>query len=162
VDAKVDALGVLEILVREPVDSDFTEWRGLWGEYLTFYKTARSEPQIVSLWHRLLDPEDPVECLVAEVDGHVVGITHYLPHADTWDERPICYLSDLYVHSSTRGEGIATLLIRAVEQRSNDQGWSSVYWQTAEDNQQARVLYDKITGGASGFIIYELDLDKSD
>ena len=110
-DAKVDALGVLEILVREPVDSDFTEWRVLWDEYLTFYKTARSEPQIVSLWHRLLDPEDPVECLVAEVDGHVVGITHYLPHADTWDERPICYLSDLYVHSSTRGEGIATLLM---------------------------------------------------
>jgi hypothetical protein len=53
-------------------------------------------------------------------------------------------------------------LIRAVGQRSKDQGWSSVYWQTAEDNGQARVLYDKITGGFGGFIIYELDLEKSD
>ncbi len=161
-DAKADEVEKTEVVIREPVDSDFSEWRVLWNEYLAFYKTTRSEPQIVSLWHRLIDPGDPVECLVAEVDERVVGIAQYLPHADTWDERPICYLSDLYVHSSTRGEGIATLLIRAVEQRSNDQGWSSVYWQTAEDNNQARALYDKITGGASGFIIYEFDLDKSD
>ena len=94
--------------------------------------------------------------------GRLVGIVHYLPHADTWDERPICYLSDLYVDPSIRGEGIGTLLIRAVEQRSRDQGWSSVYWQTAEDNEQARALYDKITGGFRGFIVYELDLERPD
>ena len=161
-DAKADEIGKTEVVIRGAVEPDFSEWRVLWDEYLAFYETSRSESDTLSLWQRLLDAEDPIECLVADMDGHVVGITHYLPHADTWDERPICYLSDLYVHSSTRGEGIATLLIRAVEQRSRDQGWSSVYWQTAEDNQQARVLYDKITGGASGFIIYELDLDKSD
>lgn len=151
-----------EVIVRNPVDSDFTEWTVLWKQYLVFYETVLSERHTESLWQRLLDASQPVECLVAEVKGRLVGIVHYLPHADTWDERPICYLSDLYVHPSTRGEGIGTLLIRAVGQRSRDQGWSSVYWQTAEDNEQARVLYDKITGGFGGFIIYELDLEKSD
>jgi len=160
VDAKADAIGKTEVFIREPVDSDFSEWRVLWDEYLAFYETSRSESHTLSLWQRFFDAGDPIECLVADVDGHVVGITHYLPHADTFDERPICYLSDLYVDSSARGQGIATLLIRAVEQRSKDQGWSSVYWQTAEDNKQARALYDKITGGFGGFIIYELELDK--
>jgi GNAT superfamily N-acetyltransferase len=109
---------------------------------------------------RLFDADEPVECLVAEAEGRLVGMVQYLPHADTWDDRPICYLSDLFVHPSIRGEGIGALLIRSVEQRSLDQGWSSVYWQTAEDNEQARVLYDKITGGVSRFIIYELGLEK--
>lgn len=150
-----------EVLVRGPLDTDFTEWRALWEQYLIFYETALSERHTESLWKRLLDADDPVECLVAEMGGRLVGIVHYLPHADTWDERPICYLSDLYVDPSNRGEGIGTLLIRSVEQRSRDQGWSSVYWQTAEDNEQARVLYDKITGGVSRFIIYELDPGQS-
>lgn len=149
-----------EILVREPVDSDFTEWKVLWDRYLVFYETVLSEKHTESLWKRLLDLDEPVECFVAEVEGLLVGLVHYLAHADTWDERPICYLSDLYVAASTRGEGVGTQLIRAVEQHSRDQGWSGVYWQTAEDNEQARVLYDKITGGFGGFIIYELDLEK--
>ena len=151
-----------EVIVRNPVDSDFTEWRVLWKQYLVFYETVLSERHTESLWQRLLDAGKPVECFVAEVERRLVGFVHYLPHADTWDDRPICYLSDLYIDPSTRGEGIGTLLIRAVGQRSKDQGWSSVYWQTAEDNEQARVLYDKITGGFGGFIIYELDLEKSD
>ena len=159
-DAKADEIGKTEIVIRWPVDSDFSEWRVLWDEYLAFYETSRSESHTLSLWQRLFDAGDPIECLVADMDGRVIGLTHYLPHADTFDDRPICYLSDLYVDSSARGQGIATLLIRAVEQRSKDQGWWSVYWQTAEDNQQARALYDKITGGASGHIIYELALEK--
>jgi len=151
-----------EIVVRHPVESDFTEWKILWEQYLVFYETVRSERYTESLWRRLLDVAEPVECLVAEVEARLVGIAHYLPHADTWDERPICYLSDLFVDPSARGAGVGGLLIRAVEKRSKDRGWSSVYWQTAEDNEQARILYDKITGGFSGFIIYELKLDKSD
>jgi len=150
-----------EVLVRGPLDTDFTEWRALWEQYLVFYETALSERHTESLWQRLLDADDPVECRVAEAEGRLVGMVQYIPHADTWDERPICYLSDLYVHPSSRGEGIGALLIRSVEQRSRDQGWSKVYWQTAEDNEPARVLYDKITGGVSRFIIYELDPGQS-
>jgi len=147
-------------VVREPVDSDFLVWRVLWQQYLAFYETVKSERHAESLWQRLFDTDEPAECLVAEMEGGVVWIVHYLPHADTWDERSICYVSDLFVDPAARGKGVGRLLLGAVGQRAKLQGWSSVYWQTAEDNNQARILYDRITGGASGFIIYELDLGK--
>ena len=150
-----------EILARFPVDTDFTEWKTLWEQYLVFYETVPSERHTESLWKRILDADDAVECLVAVAEGRLVGMVQYLPHADTWDERPICYLSDLYVDPSVRGKGIGALLIRSVEQLSRDKGWSGVYWQTAEDNERARVLYDKITGGVSRFIIYELGTEKT-
>jgi ribosomal protein S18 acetylase RimI-like enzyme len=144
------------VLIREVAESDFPAWKDLWERYLVFYETELPPEHTLRLWNRLLDNTDPIEGLVAEQAGAAIGIVHYLPRPTTWSDRPLCYLEDLFVDESRRGAGIGERLIRAVQDQARQRDWDYVYWETAEDNHRARALYDRLTGGPSGFITYEL------
>jgi ribosomal protein S18 acetylase RimI-like enzyme len=154
-----EPLTLADVRIRDVAEADFPGWKGLWEQYLVFYETELPPRHSRRLWRRLLDEADPVECLVAEESGSVVGIVHFLPRATTWDDRALCYLEDLFVDPQHRSEGIGESLIRAVADQARERGWAYVYWETAEDNSAARALYDRLTGGASGFITYELEPD---
>ena len=145
-----------EVLIREVDSTDYSAWKDLWERYVVFYDAKLPDGHADRLWQRLGDTSDPIQCLVAEASGVVAGIVQFLPHMSTWADRPICYLQDLFVEDSNRGRGIGSALIHAVQGRCREEGWESVYWQTQEDNHRARSLYDKLTGGANGFIVYEL------
>jgi ribosomal protein S18 acetylase RimI-like enzyme len=128
----------------------------LWDAYLTFYETEISRENSDVLWGRIQDPQSGISCHIAVQQDRLIGLVHFLSHSDTWDSRPICYLQDLYVHESYRGHGVGELLIRSVVDDAERKGWSGVYWLTAEDNKRARGLYDRLAGGPSGFIVYEV------
>jgi ribosomal protein S18 acetylase RimI-like enzyme len=144
------------VLVRPAKSEDRLAWQSLWERYLVFYESELPSDRTELLWARILDSGNSIECLVAEADGQVVGIVQFFPHPDTWEAHPICYLQDLYVDDARRGLGIGEALIRAVQQRCTDNDWVFVYWQTAQDNARARGLYDKLTGGPTGFVVYQL------
>jgi GNAT superfamily N-acetyltransferase len=146
----------MDATIRPVSEADYPAWKDLWEQYMVFYETELTPDHTDRLWQRLLDDGDPAECLVADLAGEVAGIAQFFPHTDLWEDRPVCYLSDLYVDPAWRGQGIGATLIRAVQSHARDRDWGHVYWQTAEDNHRARGMYDKLTGGASGFIIYEL------
>jgi GNAT superfamily N-acetyltransferase len=151
----------MDLNVRQPLESELPEWTELWSSYLTFYESEVAEAVTEHLWRRILDPEDRIRCHVAESDGRLVGLVHFFCHDDTWSTRPICYLQDLYVDTSHRGHGIGGELVGSVVAEARAEGWSGVYWLTAEDNHRARVLYDRLTGGPSGFIHYEIGVASS-
>ncbi|MEO0362858.1 MAG: GNAT family N-acetyltransferase, partial [Pseudomonadota bacterium] len=94
---------------------DHDDWRRLWTLYLQFYETSVGEEVYETLWRRL-QSGDPHEFsgLVAEVDGRVVGLAHYLFHRHCWRVENVCYLQDLYVDETVRGTGAGRALIEAV------------------------------------------------
>ncbi|RLA11991.1 MAG: GNAT family N-acetyltransferase, partial [Gammaproteobacteria bacterium] len=51
-------------------------------------------------------------------------------------------------------------LIKAVTDEAKKQNWAEVYWHTKEHNSVARGLYDNITGGTDGFIVYRVEFDQ--
>jgi GNAT superfamily N-acetyltransferase len=57
-------------------------------------------------WSRFFDVYEPVHALVAEKDGQLVGLVHYIFHRSTIMIRPICYLQDLFTAETARGKGI--------------------------------------------------------
>ena len=140
------------ILPLQP--SDEADWRRLWTGYLQFYQSEVSEAVYVSTFQRLLgdDPRD-FNALVAEVDGKVLGLTHYLFHRHAWRIEDVCYLQDLYVAPDARGLGLARALIEAVYVRADAAGAPAVYWLTQDFNTTARQLYDRIAK-VSPFIRY--------
>lgn len=148
----------MDVVVRRPVESDLSAWRRLWDQYLVFYQAHVAPDDTEALWDRVLDDGHPIECFVADQQGELAGLVHYFPHPDTWDARPVCYLQDLFVDPGSRERGVGAALIEAVRRHAHHQGWSAVYWQTAEDNLRARRLYDGLTGGPSGFIVYQIDV----
>jgi GNAT superfamily N-acetyltransferase len=82
--------------------------------------------------------------LLAEKDGQVVGLAHYIFRPDTWEVEDFCYLEDLFVDPKARSTGVGRGLIKAVEQIAIEKGSKRLYWTTAEDNVVARKLYDQV------------------
>lgn len=147
--------------IRAVRSDDLPRWRVLWDGYNAFYgrsgTTALPEAVTASTWARFLDPAEPVHALVAECDGAIVGIVHYVFHRSTTRVADVCYLQDLFTDETMRGRGVARRLIEAVAVAARASRASRVYWQTRGDNATARLLYDRIAK-YDGFIVYAHDV----
>ena len=134
---------------------DRAAWATLWRDYLAFYETELPDAVYDSTFARMLggDPQDFCG-LVAEQDGQLVGLTHYLFHRHGWKVENTCYLQDLYTVPEARGSGVGRALIEAVYAEADRAGAPSVYWLTQDFNHNARKLYDRI-GTLTPFIKYQ-------
>lgn len=145
------------ILVRPVRESDFPEWAELWLGYNAFYgrkgETALPEKTTLMTWSRFFDAYEPMHALVAEKDGKLVGLAHFLYHRSTIQIGPTCYLQDVFTNQPARGQGVARRLIEHVYTLAKAAGSARVYWQTQETNLTAMLLYDKI-GEKSGYVVY--------
>jgi GNAT superfamily N-acetyltransferase len=148
-------------LIRAIRRADYDGWRPLWDGYNAFYgrsgATALPEAITQATWERFFDAAEPVYALVAEREGRVVGLTHYLYHRSTTRLRDVCYLQDLFTMSELRGLGIGRLLIQGVYEAARVAGCTRVYWQTHATNLPGRTLYDKVARD-HGFIVYSHEL----
>jgi GNAT superfamily N-acetyltransferase len=144
--------------IREIEISDSDRWLELWSGYLVFYKASLSESQTNLTWRRLFEASFNLNGLVAELDGRVVGFTHFLFRPSTWAINDYCYLEDLYVDPDIRGKGVGRALIDAVVERAQRKGSPRVYWTTQNNNSQARILYDSF-GYPSEFVQYRIPLN---
>lgn len=138
--------------IRPLLTSDQPAWRELAQAYLAFYKTSRPESDFDRLWQRL-QSDQALQALGASVNGRLVGIVHWLYHPSCWSD-DVCYLQDLFVSPTHRGEGLGRALIEAVAEHARLKGSPRLYWLTQSDNETARKLYDKVAIH-SGFIRYE-------
>ena len=149
------------MIIREPTQGDHSQWLVLWNGYNAFYgregPTALAPEVTETTWRRLFDPNEPIHALVAEQDGELIGLAHFLFHRSTTSIAPICYLQDLFTSEAARGRGVATALIEKAADEAKAQGSKRIYWQTHETNDRARRLYDRVAE-RSGFIVYRKSL----
>ena len=142
-----------QLTVRPVAPNDLSQWEALWEGYNTFYERT-VPPEITRVtWSRFFDAYEPVHALVAEKDGRLLGLVHYLFHRSTTLIGPTCYLQDLFTTEAARGQGVGRALIESVYERARTGGSLRVYWQTHETNVTAMALYDKVAE-RSGFLVY--------
>lgn len=141
------------MIIRMAREPDFAQWLPLWRGYQTFYKTVIADNITAKTWARFLDPAEPMHCAVAEIDGKLVGLVHYIYHRSCWTEGDYVYLQDLFAEKELRGKGIGRALIEHVYAAALQANASRVHWLTQETNTQAMHLYDSIAD-KSGFVQY--------
>ena len=144
-------------MVRSVMPGEFDAWVELWDGYNAFYgrhgPTALPSQITRTTWQRFFDAYEPVHCLIAERDGQLLGLAHYIFHRSTIQIAPTCYLQDLFTSVAARGRGVGRALIEAVYDRARSANCGRVYWQTHETNLQAMRLYETLAE-RSGFIVY--------
>ncbi|MEZ2221480.1 N-acetyltransferase family protein [Rhizobium sp. RCC_161_2] len=144
-------------MIRPVTRKDFDQWLLLWEGYNAFYGRSGATalaPEITQMtWARFFDAYEPMHALVAESEGQLVGLTHYLFHRSTTAIEPSCYLQDLFTLEAARGKGVGKALIGEVYERAGEAGAARVYWQTHETNLTAMKLYDQVAE-RSGFVVY--------
>jgi GNAT superfamily N-acetyltransferase len=144
--------------VIRPVErADYEAWLPLWDGYNEFYGRAGATalPREITgvTWERFFDADEPVHALVAERNGALLGLAHYLFHRSTTSVALTCYLQDLFTSEDSRGKGVGRALIEGVYDAAQRAGSPRVYWLTHHTNQTAMQLYDKVADH-SGFVVY--------
>jgi GNAT superfamily N-acetyltransferase len=151
----------MSVTVRPVMPADYAQWLPLWEGYNAFYQ--RVGPTALPLeitrltWQRFFDGYEPMHALVAEEDGTLVGLVHYIFHRNTTMIGPVCYLQDLFTDAAQRGKGVGKALIEAVYAQARLAGSPRVYWHTHETNKTAMRLYDFVAQH-SGFVVYRKDI----
>jgi GNAT superfamily N-acetyltransferase len=150
-----------KLVIRPVLQEDFPQWKPLWDGYNSFYgrKDATALPDAITgmTWSRFFDAYEPVHALVAEHEGQLLGLVHYLFHRSTISIAPNCYLQDLFTQDAARGKGVGRALVEAVYARARAAGTGRVYWLTHESNETAMKLYNKLAD-KSGFVVYRKTL----
>jgi GNAT superfamily N-acetyltransferase len=142
-------------MIRAVEPRDHDTWARLFTAYGEFYETAFGADVIESTWSRLLDPAEGVDALVAEVDGKVIGFAHYRSHPDTFTTGRDWFLDDLFVDPASRGSGAATALIERLTQLAAETGPGTLRWITAESNERAQRVYDRVATRTT-WVTYEV------
>lgn len=142
--------------IRTPTTADRPAWDRLYSGYAEFYKTEQSAAMRDTVWAWLLDPDHPVEGLLAETeDGGVVGLAHFRPYPRPLHAAWCGYLDDLFVDPAHRGSGAADALLARLREIARERGWPIVRWTTADDNYRARGKYDQVAARTT-WITYDM------
>lgn len=82
-------------------------------------------------------------CILAEVQGNVVGFALYFRTFSTWQGKPGIYLEDLFVIPAFRGLGIGKALMKAVANHGVEMNSTRMTWQVLDWNTPSIDFYER-------------------
>ncbi|GAA0992478.1 GNAT family N-acetyltransferase [Subtercola frigoramans] len=145
----------MTLKIRPITDHDFFPWYDLYVAYGKFYATEVEGDRAILVWSWLIDPAHETEALVAEHDGKLVGVAHIREFARPLAGERGIYIDDLFVDPDARNSGVASALIAEVKSIAAKRHAGIVRWITADDNETAQRLYDKLANRTS-WVTYDL------
>jgi GNAT superfamily N-acetyltransferase len=145
-----------EISITPVLPEDLPRWRELYRGYTDFYSFPVTEDVYERVWSWIHDPSRETRCLVArDPDGTVVGLAHFRAY-DSPMRGTSGFLDDLFVDPARRGGGVADALLAELARTAAEEGWSTVRWNTAENNYRARSVYDR-HADKTAFLTYSMN-----
>jgi len=145
------------IQIRPIQAADKETWINLWNQYNVFYKRTIPDEVTETTFNRFLDPNNAINCGVAEANGKVIGFANYYPHDSTASIKPNFYLHDLFVDPEARAGGVGEKLIDFVADRAREADAYQLYWHTQYFNYRAQGLYAKV-GERSDLVLWKKGL----
>ncbi|MGH4033683.1 N-acetyltransferase family protein [Actinomycetota bacterium Odt1-20B] len=143
------------ITVSPARPEDHAAWRELFAGYAAFYEVELDDAAYDRAWSWIHDPARSTHCLLARTeDGTPIGLAHYRA-----EDSPLRgtrgFLDDLFVAPEHRGGGAVDALFAELRRVTEEAGWPSLSWRTAENNYRARAVYDRYAA-PSGFLTYAM------
>jgi N-acetylglutamate synthase-like GNAT family acetyltransferase len=98
---------------------------------------------------RLLE-SDVDRCVIAELDGELVGLATLHVSLTLVDDEPAAKLSAIVVSGSHRGRGVGRALLEAIETDARSRGCGSIFLTTAERRADAHEFYRRLGYAETG------------
>ena len=145
-------------MIRKLERKDKENWIRLYCGYAKFYKVSMNNEILNTLWSWIHDKNNVVNGICYELEGKIVGISHYRTMPRPIKGEYIGFLDDLFVKPEKKKKKIAQKLISHLKSLSKANNWNGIRWITHSSNENAKKLYDKIANN-TGFELYELKGD---
>ena len=124
------------------------------GDVATVAAMARELAAALDDPEPLLDPNDLTrdgtgperwfDCLVAEINGRLIGYAMVCRGYEAHIGKRRLWLSDLYVRAHARRTGAGRTLMRAVARLAMVQGWDAVYWDLWRLDRIGKAFYESL------------------
>ena len=106
----------------------------------------------------LFSPSPKLYCLLAEVEGKVVGYATYMIQYSTWDATEYIYMDCLYLKKESRGHGLGEKLIDKIKEEAFKHNCDLIQWQTPDFNLRAIKFYKRIGASSKAKKRFFLDI----
>ncbi|MCC5874655.1 MAG: ribonuclease HI [Candidatus Sumerlaeia bacterium] len=93
---------------------------------------------------QLFGDKPGAECLLASMDGRVVGFALFFPSFSTWLCKPGMYLEDVFVEPEARELGIGGMLLQRLANICAERDYGRLEWACLEWNELAKGFYRRI------------------
>lgn len=148
--------------IRPCLPSDLDKLMILIEKHAEFEKAAFSkEGKQDRLKLALFAENAPLNCVVAEVDGQVIGYATYTFDYSTWDAGWFIYMDCLYLEDDYRSYGIGQVILEEVKAAGAARGCLNMQWQTPVFNERAIKFYKRIGGIGKDKVRFTLALQKA-
>ncbi|MGI8922386.1 MAG: GNAT family N-acetyltransferase [Solirubrobacteraceae bacterium] len=144
--------------VRTAREDDLPGLVGLMVDYCRFYRSDPGAEALEALARALLaDPErEGVQLVAVTRAASPVGFATVFWTWSTTAAQRLAVMNDLYVVPSSRGQGIAEVLIDGCRELARAHGARRLGWQTAPDNYRAQAVYDRVGAQREQWVDYWL------
>lgn len=150
-----------QITLREAVEDDCGAILDLITELAIYEQEPDAvECEIDDLKRDGFGPNPLFHCLIAELDGKVVGFSLYFFKWSTWRGRATLHLEDLFVLPDARGHGVGFKLLQKLAQIALEKQCRRFEWEVLDWNHLARDFYHNL--GAfyrEGWLPYRIEGD---
>lgn len=99
-------------------------------------------PELLS--DRLFGEKPSAECIVAELDGEIVGMAIFFTTFSTFSGKPGLYLEDLFVTPEVRGHGAGKALLLRLAEIARERNYGRLEWAVLNWNAPAIGFYQKL------------------
>ncbi len=149
-----------DVVVRPAVRADAPAYLALIQALADFEKLAGpDEAARTRLVEDAFGPTPRYEVLVAELAGDVVAYAIFFPTYSTFRARQSLYLEDIFVHPRARRRGVASAMMKHLEQLARARGCGRFEWTVLDWNTDAQKLYDGLGAQAlKQWMVYRIDL----
>jgi GNAT superfamily N-acetyltransferase len=130
-------------------EADLPDLLPLMRGYCDFYGVDPSDDDLLEMSRELIRSPalDGIQLIARDDDdGRALGFATVFWTWSTLSASRIAVMNDLFVSAEARGGGIADALIHACAERARERGATSLDWQTANDNERARAVYERVGG----------------
>lgn len=139
----------MKIEIRKAIESDLDEIILLCKDHADYEQSAYdSKGKKEQLRQHLFSDRPALFCIMAELDGAIVGYATYMKQFSTWDGEFYIYMDCLYLRESARSQGIGEQLVNFIKTDGAQLGCQLIQWQTPDFNIRAIKFYKRI--GAVG------------
>lgn len=101
-----------------------------------------------------------LSCILAELDGAIVGYAAYQPSFDMETGSRGLYMSDLFVRDAARRQGVGRALMEWLAHEAVRRGGAWLGWGVMKSNAQAQAFYRAIGGGPVEVEIYSVACER--
>ena len=130
------------VIVRSAHHNDRVRWEAMFDAYRSGAGLSTDPVVNGRLWSWICDTSNPVQALVAESAGGLLGFAHFrrFPRPIMADEG--LFLDDLFTTPHARGRGVARALLDQLTGQVLTGDLATLRWTTKPSNTAARRIYE--------------------